>query len=331
MVSIGVNEKRLGEKNIEQRKKLSKNLSQALVGTTGQIAVGIILGSLGFLTGAEPEDDKEKEAWRMLGKQAYSIYIPNVGSFSIDWMQPIAAGLTVGAQISQTGGDVSKISEAMLESMFQNSVAESLSKLFGYRTWTDRVQYLGSNAVLQHFPSITRSIANAIDPYERDIYQGTALQILANRMLTAIPGASYLVPPKVDVWGNPISKSDMGYGFAGRMLQVLAPFRMRTENMDSTSKNVIDLFEETGKVEVLPRLYSDTLTVKGVKYEMNGDQYAEFQQLAGSEAKRLVDQVTSNPEFKDMTPEMKAKILDKMYDRAGKTARTTIFNRYFAK
>jgi hypothetical protein len=310
--------------------KIAESLPQALSGTVGQVVIGYLLASFGFLTAGWPDSEKEREQWKLQGKSPYSLYIPNVGSFSIDWAQPVAVGITMGAQFQQSKGDPSKISEAVFNSLLGGSIIENFTKSYGKDVWTSIAVDTATDGIIQNFPTLLKKVGDSIDPFERDVYQGSALNILGNRALSYIPGGSYLIPAKVDVWGNPIQKTQTE-GVAGAAVRtvraLLLPFTVKESNMDDTTRKVYDVFKASGKSDALPKVAPQKFTYNKVDYELDGKEYVLFQQELGTRSKSLVDSVISKPEFDEMSPELQAKVLARMYSRALEQAKATIVQR----
>lgn len=327
LIASGISNKGIQNIPVETRMKIAESLPQALTGTVGQVVIGYLLASFGFLTAGWPDSEKEREQWKLQGKSPYSLYIPNVGSFSIDWAQPVAVGITMGAQFQQSKGDPSKISEAMFNSLLGGSIIENFTKSYGKDVWTSIAVDTATDGIIQNFPTLLKKVGDSIDPFERDVYQGSALNILGNRALSYIPGGSYLIPAKVDVWGNPIQKTQTE-GVAGAAVRtvraLLLPFTVKESNMDDTTRKVYDVFKASGKSDALPKVAPQKFTYNKVDYELDGKEYVLFQQELGTRSKSLVDSVINKPEFDEMSPELQAKVLARMYSRALEQAKATI-------
>ena len=327
LIASGISNKGIQNIPVETRMKIAESLPQALTGTVGQVVIGYLLASFGFLTAGWPDSEKEREQWKLQGKSPYSLYIPNVGSFSIDWAQPVAVGITMGAQFQQSKGDPSKISEAVFNSLLGGSIIENFTKSYGKDVWTSIAVDTATDGIIQNFPTLLKKVGDSIDPFERDVYQGSALNILGNRALSYIPGGSYFIPAKVDVWGNPIQKTQTE-GVAGAAVRtvraLLLPFTVKESNMDDTTRKVYDVFKASGKSDALPKVAPQKFTYNKVDYELDGKEYVLFQQELGTRSKSLVDSVINKPEFDEMSPELQAKVLKRMYDRAYEQAKATI-------
>ncbi|NCB66722.1 MAG: hypothetical protein EOM48_11245, partial [Bacilli bacterium] len=225
-----------GVKNIsaEDRAHFAEALPRAVVGTAGQAILGYFLGALGMMTGDWPENEREKAAWQLEGKRPFSIYIPGLGYMPIDWAQPVSTGFILGAVCQQRGTDIVGIGDAMLDSILADSMLEELDRGYGKYAWAAKVGNVVTDGIMQNFNRMVKTMADTIDPYERNVYQGTAQQVLLNRMLVSLPWTSYLVPAKVDVWGQPVTKVQT-QGVVGGINRLakgtLLPFMVSPEKM----------------------------------------------------------------------------------------------------
>ena len=105
---------------------------------------------------------------------------------------------------------------------------------------------------------------------------------------------------------------------------MLLPFTVKESNMDDTTRKVYDVFKASGKSDALPKVAPQKFTYNKVDYELDGKEYVLFQQELGTRSKSLVDSVINKPEFDEMSPELQAKVLARMYSRALEQAKATI-------
>lgn len=316
---------------------LSKKFAQAIVGTTGSFVTGILLAALGVLDGAPPESDKEKEMWKLQGRKAYSLYIPGIGSLSIDWMQPISTGLLMGGNAyhslveGKTFTDkMGKLTTSMIDTLFMNSVVDNLRTQFGSGNVSGAIGELGLSAISQSLPGIIRRFNRVLDPYERQVYSPDAMQSTFNNFVQHIPFVgTMLLPVQVDMWGNPIKQlpadDNTAFGVAGRFfLNMISPMTVKPENMDATTKEILQVYENTKDKEgsiALPPMVNQTfsVTVDGVKstYTLTGAEYVDFQKRIGALSYKFAGQALAmgGDDYE------KAATLKKAYAAAVKIAR----------
>jgi hypothetical protein len=314
--------------------ELTQKMSQALVGSAGQWVVGFVLASLGVLTGAAPDGEKEKQAWELEGKKPYSIYIKGFGSVSINWLQPVALGLMGGAEsyntIAKGGTSIDTVFSAAtagIEGMLSDTTVSSIKRLFGSRDGvTGDLKNLTTSGVFQFFPTILKRFATSLDPYTRDTYSGEASQILINRGVSYLPVGSMSQPMQVDIWGNPVENEDLGMGILGRsLLNLITPFNVSTAKMDDVSSEVIELFNETGDTACLPVIVNAKWTKeykdKKYSFDLSGQDYVDYQIMMGETSYKYAKEIMKDKEYKNAGNKKKVKLLKAAYAQASSDAK----------
>ncbi len=321
-----------------QLSNIHKGLAQALSGTIGQFGVGLLLGLLGFLTGAPPENEKEKKEWAQKGKKAYSLYIPGWGSLSLDWMQPVSMTLMMGAQFANTWLDSDKdlagfgeSSVASLEALFTNSIIKTIQTQFGGSydtTLAGSAKDIAIDAAMQGLPGIVRRFNRFIDPYERDIYNGSTINVLANRVLSHVPFASFAIAPKVDIWGNEVRQTrDTGVvGTVERFaLNMLSPFIYQGADKDPLTVEVSRLFNTTSDSDAIPIVPSRDFAKE---YDLVGNDWANFQKIFGNLQHEYATIVMESERYKKADDATRVKYIRKAYTEASKDAKEQYIEQY---
>ena len=284
----------------EQRAIFSRKLADATTGTLSTFALGMLMSFLGLVNAEAPDDEKEKRMWELEGRKAWSIYIPGTGSISIDWLQPIAGPFMLGASMLNSFREngfsynaVKKVADGSIDILMNLSLINNIKQTFGdkYATTTDTIEDFMINTGYQFIPRLLIDFNKILDPYVRDVYSGNTIQNISYKVLSAIPGASYLIPAKTDVWGNPVrnTKSEGALGVVERfMLNFISPFTVSVPNMDSVTKEVIRVFNETGLKEGLPTVPDKTIKYpeksgrEAFEYTMTPTEYEAFRTAVGN-------------------------------------------------
>jgi hypothetical protein len=110
---------------------------------------------------------------------------------------------------------------------------------------------------------------------------------------------------------------------------MFSPFIKTKDNMDSMTKEIVRVFEATKgqKENALPSVVSSTFTVKGVDYEITGDEYIQVQKRVGELSKQKIDEYIKSAEYKkhgngtDVTDADRAKKFAKIYEKAREDAK----------
>jgi len=314
-----------------------RKISQALVGTVTQFGVGMILSAFGLLTADWPEDKDEKAQWIAEGKRPWSLYITGVAYIPIDWAQPISSMLMAGAQSMETiaNGDKSlfaKLASPITSSfnvVFRQSLLENISRQFGINMWEDpstKLSELAQNGVLQAMPTIIKRFNGLIDPYARNVYSGSAIQIFFNRLLMGVPGGTFAVPMQIDAWGKPVKLTDsVGLGIAGRFFNnFISPFAVSPDKMDNVTREVTRVFNDTKNPGALPSVAPKTITRTkdniSKTWDVSGQDYIDLQKAIGQASHDKVLALISSATYKNKSDSEKAAALKKIYSDAVKKA-----------
>lgn len=226
--------------NFEQ-KKFTTTLANGTYGSAMTIGVGLLLTSLGLMTG-RPEDDEDKRAaldsmgigrgymmnwsglWRFLisgldGQAA----LPQPGDTwsTYAWFSPMNIGIGIGANIVQDtrdlkAEDTDKVGELLSNFAFSamsgvESITE-MSLLSGIKNFMNDMVYskdIGQALIKsvvgvpsRVVPNIIKSVAEMTDNTYRNTYSKDLSVYAYNLLKNKIPGAKPTLPPNVDMLGN---------------------------------------------------------------------------------------------------------------------------------
>lgn len=205
-----VNAIKKGDPNV--RARLIKNSVKEFGSGATMIGTGYALASTGLISGAYPEDQNERDAWKREGKTDYSINING------DWWNlPQALGVfalpfMVGANAQQNvknGDPVAKdILETTWDTILNLSPADQLQATLDLLKdgGDDKLARIGSSVAKAVTPlgSLLNQIAKAFDPNANDTSQGDAINQFLAKVQDGIPGAANLLTDK-EVEGRKIA------------------------------------------------------------------------------------------------------------------------------
>lgn len=216
---------KIKSKNFTQadQAKFARAMARSLIGV-GAVRAGFALAEAGLITGAYPEDEKEKARWEAEGITPNSIKVGDswvqVGPLSI-LFQPALMGVNT-FQRAKDGADMfGAYAGAQLDAL---NALKDLPVLTGVKDMIELamgdnygnpglMNMNGENAgremdALSNFledkflslivPNFVRSVASATDDKVRQTEYGNAAENFASR----IPGLRQTLPEKVDVFGN---------------------------------------------------------------------------------------------------------------------------------
>ena len=174
---------------------------------------------------------------------------------------------------------------------------------------------LDQSSGIMPYNAFLRNVAAVEDPILRDPSvqpdQGALAEFwegAVNRIKRGIPGSSDTLPPRRDMWGEPINRASP-YGMAW---DFLSPMITRENSQDKVDRAILD-----NGIPVSP-VYRRVMGVK-----LNPHEYDTYSRIAGELAKGELDKLVGSPVFEKMGPGPeggKARIINKVMSRARQAA-----------
>lgn len=253
---------------------------------TGLVALGLFLGHLGLIKVGLGDDYKEQGMKKLEGHQEYSIELFGY-SYTFDWACPAAIPIFVGAKAGEmlekdnkglTFADYEDLATTMLDPMFEMSVLSGIDNLINNVKYSespvvDSGLYAVSSYLGQAVPTLGGKIAGAIDGTRRSSYIDkskdtfvskdftSSQQQFVNKIVKKIPGATYLLKPYVNEWGEQEKQGNVGV----RIFQnFISPGYISKIEVDEVEKMLDDTYEECGNNAVLPTKSKKYFSVNGV-------------------------------------------------------------------
>lgn len=325
-------------------------LAKGVVGS-GIMGVGYWLAHEGFLTGTLNENTKNYD--EMLGKQEYSVNIPGVGSYSIDWAAPAIVPLMMGANLEQSGydldtlmanpdnfakmfGQASDIFVNALDPVTDMSMMQSLNNMLDNIRYNDEsiggsigglVLDAGTSYLRQYVPTVLSKAARTVDDTRRSSYGGgsSATERNANYLLRStlnkFPVLSKNNEPYIDQWGREESSLDGTDDTAGGMFlrgayNFGSPGYYSAENVTPVDEYLQGLYDGTGNSKVYPEKASSKITVDSDDYYMTPEEKTEYAKTTGQTAYDIVDSLRQNSMFLQLPEEQQAELVQSAYSVA---------------
>ena len=175
---------------------------------------------------------------------------------------------------------------------------------------TKAVATWSSNFAASWVPNIVRSASRATDPYIRDHTirvpeDESEIEAGLRRALhLALPIAANSPPPRVDLWGRPISARQLGGPASDVAYRMISPVRRTNVSSAHQLDHYIRAYNtqvaETVEDEFWPKLPDNRITRQGRTFTMDARRYNEYLKESGSKARRLLEarleSGTLNPE-----------------------------------
>ena len=321
-------------------------LAKGVVGSA-VMGIGWWLADQGFITGNLGDD---KDYQEMLGNQEYSVNIPGMGSYTLDWAAPSIVPLMMGANLAQGNYDLTDILDdpgkvagqmgdvlaVALDPVTNMSMLSSLNDTFDNIRYNDEdalgaVGTLTTNALTsyaqQFVPTIAGKMARTIDSTRRSSYGGgdSATErnrnYLARSTLNKVPVLSMDSEPYIDQWGRETSNldgtDDSALGIAGRAVYNFgSPGYISAENVTPVDEYIQTLYGNTNDKNVLPTKASNYLTVDSQRTYMTPEEKTEYAKTSGQTAYDIIDSLRQNDMFLKLPEDQQSALVQEAYSVA---------------
>ena len=296
---------------------------------TGIMALGAWLSDIGVLNAGREDQEKLAAMDDATGVQEYSLVIPGVGSYTIDWLAPAVMPLFVGAELYQTMtdegatmedvlGTITRITEPMLQMSMMSSLDSALrSAVYSSDNVGAGVLQVAAKSYLgQYIPTVAGQVARTIDDTRRTSYvepgaQFPNVESFLQQQQAKIPGLSQNLPPRLNVWGE----EDVDDNFGIRLFQnMFSPGYWENDTSTDVERTLESIYRETGDVGTLPRYAPKEFSLpNGTKKTLSSEEYTAFSKDFGQENNQLLSDVMEDNDFNSMEPEMQAAIINDIY------------------
>ncbi len=316
-------------------------LASGLTGT-GIAAIGMLLSALGYVTGGFGDDD-ESEFEKLLGKQEYAVEFLGK-SYTIDFAAPACIPFFIGVEIINTAKNGEEITLSKLGNTVWNSLEPviNLSMLSGIQGVIESARYAEPSQILssmlgdvitsygmQALPSLFGATARTIDPKQRVWYTDKNSKILdsftqgiINNVKSKIPGLSFTMIPKIDIWGNEVSRGDVGERIAENFV---SPGYYSSISKDEINKELLNIGKSSGE-DVYPKVAAKSFDVNGETKLLTPSEYVTYAKAKGRYSYEYVSELVESVAYNKLTAQQKAKAIDNLYKYANAKAKTTVSN-----
>lgn len=289
-----------------------KAMGRIMLGTAVSAAVaGYVMD--GMITGGGPKEREEKGNWERMGIQPYSV---KIGDTWYSYHRLGALGLLIGVAADMykvakhaTQEELAEAGAALLEAFSHNILEESFmrgpSELF--RAIENPKQYGASwarNFLSSFAPASVgmSQITRATDPYSRQS------RTIVDAFMAKYPWWSDQLPPRRDLWGEPIANKQLTMGTA---------IYQSPESTDPINQEMYRLNVRKAPVDKKIR-----------NIELSPEQYDDYSRIAGRLTKMQLEQVMNSPDYQTMPDFQKMDVIDKVFQVTRKAARETIMQKY---
>ncbi len=273
------------------------------------------LAAEGLLTGGGPSDPELRGALRETGWQPYSVRIGD-RYFSYGRLEPLGLLLGVAADFAEVAGEMSRPDADRVAAMIVGSVAQNLVS----KTWlsglSDLIQTI--NDPDRYGERYIRRLAGSLVPagvaaVAREGVPGTSFEgdpvlrdtrSALDAIRARIPGYSKDLPPRRNVWGEPIVLS------GGLGPDLISPIYSSFRRNDPIADEIVRLRIEIKRQD---------RKLRGV--ELTPQQFDQLQVATGRAAKRALDQLVASPAYLGLGDGLKRELIRRTNSAARTVAR----------
>lgn len=320
-----------GQYTAKLQHQFAQNLGKATAGTFLYV-LGYALAKAGIATG-EADDDKDIKNFMQnsLGISSYSIKIGDK-TFTYDWMQPIAAPLSIMTNVVKSEekgkallegviGNLDTAGSILLEQSFLQTINKVLSDSDGVVSGLiNQALELPARAI----PTFSKQIADMVDGTQRTSFEyGEPVQSAINSVVAKIPFASKTLAPSVDTLGNEIQK----YGGDNNIFNVfLNPANTNKGKLSKAGQEIYNVYTQTGDATIFPRTAPYYIDNKGEKVTMSSTQRSEFQKVSGQYVEKNLESIMNTSTYKKLSDDRKAEVINEIVSDSYSEAKDKILN-----
>jgi hypothetical protein len=300
--------------------KQERAIARMLWGTSVMVGAGA-LAQAGYITGAGPDDKKEKAALLAKGWRPYSIKVGDT-YYEYNRLDPFSQWLGLASDLSTMDyqhKDAADLAATALGSLVNNTVnktyMQGVSNLVEFlqdpkRNGAWYFRQMGSTVAQP--VTLMSNIASERDPYARE--QNSVLDAIKYR----VPGMRQDLPTKLDAFGENVPNRT----YPGGPLSIAAPIAQSKESTDPVRL-------EAARLGWVPGAAQSHFTINKHRFDLDEKQQHEFNQLTGQMIHAGAARVMASPGWKNMDDSTKLDLLDNLTKKA-RTAVRMAFTPYMA-
>lgn len=310
-------------------------LSRGLTGSA-LIFAGYEMAKNGVLYGKGAKDTDAKALEKQAGRLPYSIKSGNSYS-TIDWIQPAAIPLMIGADIfeqKKTDKEAKNIILNAIQSggktLFDQSLLTGVSDLFGGygasggERLIDGLTNTALNGLNQFVPygSALSQVTKLTDKNVRNTYNENKIKgSIITKNQAKIPFLSEDLPKKYSTVGKEELQNYGAEGLNNVFQTLINPSRTSKFNPTPAEKMALEIYDRSGETIQIPRVADKTINYmlddgskegKKQPLNLNGKELSEYQRVLGLKTEKAFVDFSKTTEYKSLTDLEKAKELQKI-------------------
>jgi hypothetical protein len=140
--------------------------------------------------------------------------------------------------------------------------------------------------------------------------------------LAKIPGARNTLPSQFDVFGR-----DVKNPYNDIINAYINPANPRTDNSTPVSKELYEVYKQTGNKSVIPAVAPYYLTINDEKKVFTTEERQKYQQLTGGESAKQINNLLDDPAYKTLKADIKAEVIKDIYAYNTAQAKEELFGK----
>lgn len=326
------------------------SLSKSVTGSA-LFGLGMLLLNTGWLRGTE--DDEEQAAFDdLVGKQDYSIVLPDGTNLTVDWLTPASIPMFMGAKLMEilqkddlsfrdVESVITSIAEPMLQMSMLNGVQDTLDDIKFSENNT--IQMVASTALGYLSQGLTNTLLGQLERATQSTRKSTYVDKespIPDWLQREIGGASAKTPgldfqqiDYIDAWGR--TEDSIDNGFLRLSYELLSPAYIDKQGLDDLEQELQRL-HDAGVSGVFPTRAAKTIEFtigeeenrQDVTINLSADQYAKYAKAQGQKSYQYAKNAKNSAEYKAMSPEERGEFIAEMYAVAEFEAGKSIHRRY---
>jgi hypothetical protein len=288
-------------------------MARMLMGT----AVAITMGGLaaeGYASGSGPKDHDAATMWKLAGNQAHSVLIGGVW-YGVNKLGPVGMLMGMAADLYDVAHKAGEGEYAKAAAYFHHALVQNILDQSWMKGPADIIQAVedpdryGQRWVQNYVSSfVPNALAQAVrrqDPYSREA------KTVIDAIKSKIPGLSETLPPKRDIWGEPIPNQEAVGGKAVTGIYV------KKMSEDPVNKAMVELDMHPGAVEKKIR-----------NVELTPQQHDDYARIAGRLLKMNMDKIVASDMWQEIPYAQKQTLIQHTIEANRNVARNMVIMKH---
>lgn len=331
-------------------------LASGMTGS-GLFALGFYLASQGLIVASGSGDDEQDDYDDLLGRQNYSIEMPDGTNFTIDWLSPECIPVFMGAEFFKAKADkeatgefglteflssMTRVTNPMLEMSCLSSLNDLFDNLSGFKQGdVSSLVVVAANMAISY---LTQGVPTLLGQAERASQEDrmttytdknddlpTDWQYTIGKTSARIPKWDYNQIPYIDAWGRTESEASKGKRIVNNFINPAYTSKYYVSQMEAELQRLYDVIGDEEDVRILPSRADRYFNVDGARVDLTAEQYVTYAKEKGQRSYALMQKITTSSWYAGADDAVKAEVISNAYQVANEDAKKALFPDYVSK